>query len=72
MGKELTTEDVLKVIREDVEKSSLRKTATRIGISAAYLSDVLRGNRQVGEELAAHYGFNRTIKITKEVTFQRQ
>jgi hypothetical protein len=72
MAKELTTEDVLKVIREDVEKTSLRKTATRLGCSAAYLSDVLRGNRQVGEDLAAQYGFNRTVKITKEVKFQRQ
>ena len=72
MGKELTTEDVLKVIREDVAKTSLRKTAIRLGISAAYLSDVLRGNRQVGEDLAACYGFSRTVKITKDVKFQRQ
>lgn len=61
--KTYTQEDVLKTIRAAVEQSSLRQTATRIGISAPFLSDILRGNRHVSETVARAFGFEKETEV---------
>jgi hypothetical protein len=38
-------------------------------MSAAYLSDVLRGNRKISEAMASSFGFER--EIVTEVTFRK-
>jgi transcriptional regulator with XRE-family HTH domain len=42
---------VNEMIRKKQGERSLRSFATAIGLSAAYLSDVLRGNREPGPKL---------------------
>ena len=42
---------VNELIRKKQGERSLRTFATAIGLSAAYLSDVLRGNREPGPRL---------------------
>ena len=42
---------VNELIRKKQGKRSLRSFATAIGLSAAYLSDVLRGNREPGPKI---------------------
>lgn len=62
--KTFTQEDVLKAIRAEVEQSSLRQTAQRIGVGASFLSDVLRGSRLISETVAKAYGFEREVQTT--------
>jgi transcriptional regulator with XRE-family HTH domain len=70
MQKKFTQDDVLQIIRREVDATSLRQTATRVGIAPSYLSDILNGNRAVSEEIARKFGFEREI-VTK-VTFRKR
>lgn len=65
-----TQDDVLADIRKEVNQSSLRQTADRIGLSAAYLSDILKGNRAVSETVAAVFGYER--EIVTNVVFRKK
>jgi transcriptional regulator with XRE-family HTH domain len=67
--KTYSQDDVLKVIRQETDSTSIRQTAKRLGISPAYLSDVLLGNRGVSENIAAAFGFKRII--TSEIRFKK-
>lgn len=69
MKKTFTEEEVKSAIWAEVNKSSLRKTAVRSGFSAAFLSDILRGNRGVSENVAKAFGFER--EIITEVVFRK-
>ena len=68
--KKYTTEDVIETIRKEINSTSLRQTARRIGVSAGYLSDVMRGNRTVSEAMASSFGFER--EIITEVIFRKR
>ena len=46
---------------------SLREFADEVGCSAAYLSDIYRGNRQPGKKILRFLGLRR--KRTVEVTY---
>lgn len=70
MGKWLTEDDVRVVIREETKKSSLRKTAKAYHLSAAYLSDILTGRRDVSEYVAGLFGFDKMVMT--EVKFKKQ
>ena len=72
MPKQFTQDDVLAVIRKEVEASSLRKTAERIGVSAPFLSDVLRGNRLISETVAEAFGFVREMETVTTVRFRKR
>ena len=48
---EVTRAEINEMIRYRKGKRSLREFAKDIGLSAAYLSDVLRGNREPGPTL---------------------
>lgn len=49
-------------VKKTVETAgSLRAAAKHLGVSAAYLSDVLHGNREVGKKLAAAYGYHKIV-----------
>lgn len=67
--KTYTTEDVLKVIKAEVEKSSYRKVAAEKEISLGSLADVLSGRKGISESIAEAFGFVR--EVTTEVTFRK-
>jgi hypothetical protein len=64
-----TQEDVLEVIRKEIETSSLRAVAELKGFSAPLLSDMMLGKRNISEKVAEAFGFVR--EVTTEVTFRR-
>ena len=54
--KQLTQEEFLSRIREDVEAEGSQKAlAARLEVSETYLSDVLRGRRAAGNKILARY-----------------
>ena len=70
MGKTYSIEDVLGVIRREVEGSSLRAAGGKVGLSAAYLSDILHNRRDVSDEVAKKFGFRKIV--TTKVWFERE
>jgi hypothetical protein len=50
MAKTLTSEAVLKGLKAEVEAKSLRLVAKEVGISHAFLWDVIRGSRSLSEK----------------------
>lgn len=69
--KKVTRDGVIAAIRKETEGSSLRQAAKRFGISAAYLSDILRGNREISDRIAAKFGFTREVKVITKVVFRK-
>jgi transcriptional regulator with XRE-family HTH domain len=65
-AKEYTEEDLIRMLKDSAANSSLRQTATRLGVTVGYLSDVTRGNRSVSERLAQNMGFERE-KVTRTI-----
>lgn len=62
--------DPLSLLREQIAKASLRKLALQIGCSAAYLSDVMRGNRLPGPKVLKYLGLRKIV--TKTVQYVRE
>lgn len=54
------------------EEGSVRKAAQEIGISAAYLGDLLRGRREPGDKVLQYLGLKkvvyRTVRYQEEKT----
>jgi lambda repressor-like predicted transcriptional regulator len=67
--KTYTQDDVLATIRTRTDASSIRSVAKELGLSAAYLSDVLLGNRQVSDKVAESFGFQR--EVVTEIRFRK-
>jgi plasmid maintenance system antidote protein VapI len=61
--KEYSHDQVEKVIRERVARSSLRAVAREIGVSPAYLSDVLLGRRALTDRISLHFGFRKHVEV---------
>lgn len=54
--KQLTQDEFLSRIREDVETEGSQKAlAAKLEVSETYLSDVLRGRRAAGSKILARY-----------------
>jgi DNA-binding transcriptional regulator YdaS (Cro superfamily) len=54
--KQLTEEEFLNLIRDDVEAQGSQKAlAAKLDVSEAYLSDVLRGRRSAGSKILSRY-----------------
>jgi hypothetical protein len=54
--KQLTQEEFLGLIRDDVETEGSQKAlAAKLDFSETYLSDVLRGRRSAGNKILARY-----------------
>ncbi len=63
----LSNAEVLQALREAVSASGSQRTyATRIGVSQAYLGDVLHGRRSPGERVLSALGLKRIVIITNE------
>jgi transcriptional regulator with XRE-family HTH domain len=56
--------EVLEMLRRKQGKRSLRAFARDIGVSAPYLSDVLRGNRDPGPTLLKVLGLERVRTVS--------
>jgi hypothetical protein len=59
--------DPLSILQELIGRSSLRKVALTLDVSAAYLSDVMRGNRPPGPKVLKALGLRRVV--TKQVQY---
>jgi len=54
--RQLTQEEFLGLIRDDVEAEGAQKAlAAKLDVSETYLSDVLRGRRSAGNKILARY-----------------
>lgn len=53
---------MLDAIRVRVQASSQRKVGEEVGLSPAYLSDILLGRRVVSDRVAAVFGFSRHVE----------
>lgn len=67
MSKSVNTQDVLARLRKDAQRAGSQKAlATEIGVSPAYLSDVLAGNRVPGPSILRFYGLRREPAYVEE------
>jgi hypothetical protein len=60
--KTVTTDHILLYLETLVRTSTLRAAAAKIGISTAYLHDVINRRRHVSEPLAAKLGYEQEIR----------
>jgi plasmid maintenance system antidote protein VapI len=65
MKKTCTAEEILEMVRRDVEASSQVALAKVIGVSSVYISDILGGRRPVSDRIANHYGFHKETVYNK-------
>ena len=63
----LTRDQVVELLRRRQGKKSLRVFGAEVGLTAAYLSDVFRGNREPGPTILTLLGIERTK--TTETTY---
>jgi plasmid maintenance system antidote protein VapI len=70
MPKTYTENDIVELIRAEVAASSLTETAARLGVSISYVSDLVRGTRNVSERIAEELGFEREIQT--KVSFRKK
>jgi lambda repressor-like predicted transcriptional regulator len=71
MARAYTVRNLIDMLEKRIEGASLRSVSKELGVSAAYLSDVLHGRRQIGPKLARALGFRRRVAKTTIVTFER-
>lgn len=63
----ITHSEMLHYIRGYVTKFATQKEAAKnIGVSEQFLSDVLKGRREISERLASKLGFRRTVRFCKK------
>lgn len=56
--------DVRALLRARIERAgSLRKAATELSISAAYLSDIMLGRREPGRKVCDALGIEKTVIV---------
>lgn len=57
-------EQMVKVLKRKQGDLSLRQFAHKLGFSAAYLSDIMNGNRHAGRALLRKVGLAKTVTVT--------
>lgn len=68
----MTTSDVLTKLTRGIDRAgSLRRHAIALGISAAYLSDVMNGKREPGRKLLTPMGLTKHVTVNRTVTYHR-
>lgn len=65
-------EDVLAELKKQQGGRSLRAFAEEVGCSAAYLSDVFKGQRQPGPKLLDHLGVERRTQVVTTYVKKRR
>jgi hypothetical protein len=61
---EVTRDYILRLIKERQKSQSLRQFALSLGVSAAYLSDVYLGKRDIGPRILSRFGFRKEKSST--------
>lgn len=62
--------EVRTILRAKIEQAgSLRQAAKQLGITAAYLCDIIHGRRAPGPRIAQALGFRREVRVTRTVVF---
>ena len=56
----------IKILQRRIAKSTLRAVAGELGISPAYLSDAMRGNREPGPKILDALGLERVVMYRKK------
>jgi transcriptional regulator with XRE-family HTH domain len=59
----MTHYKMVEVLKKKQGELSLRQFAQKLGLSAAYLSDVYRGNRQAGRRLLKLTGMHKIVTV---------
>ena len=57
--------DPIKILRRRIAQSTLRAVARDLGISPAYLSDAMHGNRDPGPKILEALGLERIVTYRK-------
>ena len=68
----LTDDDVLELIRKRKGEKSLRAFAEEIGITAPYLSDILKKNRSPGKTVLKFFGLEKKKVIAVSYEFNKK
>jgi plasmid maintenance system antidote protein VapI len=64
---EITHDEILKIIKEmKVKWGSQKELADQLGISSAYLSDILHDKKVVSDMVARKLGYTRIVKYVPE------
>jgi plasmid maintenance system antidote protein VapI len=64
---EITQEEIVNIIEEMVRTwGSQKAVADHLGISNAYMSDILAGARKVSNQVAGKLGYKRIVKYAKD------
>ena len=67
----MTTTDILEALRQKQGNRSLREFAKEVGCTAAYLSDIYRGNRPPARKILNWLGLVRRKHVKVTYVFQR-
>ena len=62
-------EEAVAVLKKKQGDLALRQFAQTLDVSAAYLSDIYRGNRQIGRKILRQAGMAKTVTVL--VDYQR-
>jgi plasmid maintenance system antidote protein VapI len=66
---EITQEEILEIINQMVSKRGSQKAvADHLGISNAYMSDIIAQNRPVSDSVAKRLGYTKIVKFRKETS----
>jgi hypothetical protein len=65
----LTEDDILDIMKAEQGSQSLRVFAAKMGVSAAYISDIYRGRRHPGAKVLDYFGIGKTSQIVVEYAF---
>lgn len=62
----LTEQELLDYLRTAIQQAGSQQAfARQHGISAQYISDVLRGRREIGAKIAQALGYERVVRYRK-------
>lgn len=67
LGSVATKHDIMDMLNEFIEKAgSQRKASVSLGISSAFLHDVLHGKSELGDKIPAALGYKKVTVYVKE------
>jgi biotin operon repressor len=68
----LTHEELKMQLKLRCDKSSQRKVARELNVTATCINDILRGNRKIGKQLAKKLGYFRKEVITRTLEYVKE
>jgi predicted transcriptional regulator len=65
MSGRVTNKQIVQMLRNVVRMKSQREVADDLGLSPAFVCDVLKGRREVTERLAKKMGYRKVVEFEK-------